>query len=178
MKAFKTIHAFLLFSLLVTGFCLTACNNTEDGSYVAPITLSEKINGKWVLNSIKQVDEIAAKNIDLSGQLNFMSFNIDLQADAENIPTTFSVTGNAPALLPASGNWEMEHSFTNSNGTPARIFLYNGTDKSQKAAVLTVTATPGTNRVLEFKLTRKQGGKAFVSYIYNLVPVTANSKED
>lgn len=174
MKAFKTIHAFLLFSLLVTGLCFTACNNTEDGSYVTPITLSEKINGKWVLNSIKQVDEIAAKNIDLSGQLDFMSFSIDLEADADNNPTSFSVTGNAPALLPASGNWEMEHPFTNSDGKPARIFLYGGTDKSQKAAVLTVTATPGTNRVLEFKLTRKQGGKAFVSYIYNLVPATAN----
>ncbi|GKH15576.1 DUF5004 domain-containing protein [Bacteroides uniformis] len=174
MKTFKTIHVFLLFSLIVAGFCFTACNNTEDGSYVPPITLSEKINGKWVLNSIKQVDEIAAKDIDLSGQLNFMSFSIDLQADTDNNPTTFSVIGNAPALLPASGNWEMEHFFTNSDGKPARIFLYGDADKSQKTAVLTVTATPGTNRVLEFKLTRKQQGQAFVSYIYNLVPATAN----
>lgn len=174
MKAFKIIHAFLLFSLLVTGLCFSACNNTEDGAYVIPITLSEKINGKWILNSIKQVDEIAAKNIDLSGQLDFMSFSIDLQVDADNNPTTFSVMGNAPALLPTSGNWEMEHSFTNSDGTPARIFLYRDADKSQKAVVLTVTATPGTNQVLEFKLTRKQKGQAFVSYIYNLVPATAN----
>lgn len=174
MKAFKTIHAFLLFSLLVSRLCFTACNGTEDGSYVAPITLSEKINGQWVLSSIKQVDEIASKDIELTGQLDFMSFGIDLQADAENNPTTFSVTGNAPALLPASGNWEMEHPFTNSDGTPARIFLYSGADKSQKAAVLTVTATPGANRILEFKLTRKQKGQAFVSYIYNLVPATAN----
>lgn len=174
MKAFKTIHAFLLFSLLVIGLCFIACNNTEDGSYVTPITLSEKINGKWVLNSIKQVDEIAAKDIDLSGQLNFMSFSIELEVDADNNPTTFCVSGNAPALLPASGNWEMEHPFTNSGGKPIRIFLYSGTDKSQQSAVLTVTAIPGTNRVLEFKLTRKQKGQAFVSYIYNLVPVTTN----
>lgn len=174
MKAFKTIHAFLLSSLLVTGLCFAACNNIEDGSYVTPITLSEKINGKWVLNSIKQVDEIAAKNIDLSGQLNFMSFSIEFEADADNNPTTFSVIGNAPALLPISGNWEMEHPFTNSDGKPARIFLYSDAYKSPKAAVLTVTATPGINRVLEFKLTRKQKGQAFVSYIYNLVPATAN----
>lgn len=168
------IHAFLLFSLLVTGFCFSACNDTEDGSHVAPVTLSEKINGTWVLSSIKQVDEIATKDIDLSGQLDFMSFSIDLQADAENNPTNFNVTGNAPALLPASGSWEMERPFTNSDGTPARIFLYDGADKSKKAALLTVTSVPGANRVLEFKLTRKQKGKAFVSYIYNLVPATAN----
>ncbi len=173
MKAFKTIHAFLLFSVLAAGLCLTACNDTEDGSYVAPITLSEKINGKWVLSSMKQVDEIAALSIDLSGKLDFMSFSIDLQADEANNPTTFTVTGNAPALLPASGSWDMENSFTNSDGSPARIFLYSGNDKSQKIAALTVTATPGASRVLEFKLTRKQKGQAFVSYVYNLVPATA-----
>lgn len=175
MKAFKTtVHAFLLSSLFTAGLCLTACNDTEDGSYVTPITLGEKINGKWMLSSIKQVDETTSKDIDLSGQLDFMSFSIDLQADEANRPTTFSVSGNAPALLPASGSWDMEYPFTSSEGTPARIFLYNGNDKTQRAAVLTVTAVPGANRILEFKLTRKQKGKAFVSYIYNLVPVTVN----
>lgn len=174
MKAFKKIYAFLLFSMFATGiFINTACSDTEDGSYVAPITLSEKINGQWVLNSIKQVDETAAKDIDLSGQLDFSSFSIDLQADADNSPTTFSVAGNAPSLLPASGTWAMENKFTNSDGSPARIFLYTDAGKSQKAAVLTVTGTPGTNRVLEFKLTRKHNGQAFVSYVYNLVPATA-----
>lgn len=174
MKAFKRIHAFLLFSLFVTGLFLnTGCNQTEDGSYVAPITLPEKIHGDWVLNSIKQVDEITSTDIDLTGQLSFMSFSISLDADAENNPTTFSVSGNAPALLPASGSWDMENKFTNSDGTPARIFLYADAGKSQKSAVLTVTTTPGNNRVLEFKLTRKQNGQAFVSYVYNLVPATA-----
>ncbi|MBQ8673520.1 MAG: DUF5004 domain-containing protein [Bacteroides sp.] len=172
MKALKAIHVFLLFSLLVGGACLTGCYNTEDGSFVEPITLSEKINGKWVLSSIKQVDELQATDVDLTGQLEFMSFGIDLLADDANQPTTFSVNGNAPALLPASGTWEMENKFTNSDGTPARIFLYADAAKSQKVGVLTVTATPGSNRVLEFKMTRKQNGNAFVSYVYNLVPAT------
>lgn len=173
MKALKRIHAFLLFSMFCTGLLFTSCTETEDGSYVAPITLSEKINGTWMLNSIKQVDEISSSDIDLSGQFQFLSFGIELQADADNQPTTFSVTGNAPAILPLSGTWEMEHNFTNSNGNPARIFLYTDASKTNKAAILNVSAVPGANRVLEFKLTRKQKGQAFVSYVYNLIPATA-----
>lgn len=173
MKALKKIHALLLFSLFSTGAILTSCSDTEDGSYVAPITLSEKINGNWMLNSIKQVDEIASSDIDLSGQFQFMSFNINLEVDAENTPTTFSIGGNAPAILPVSGSWDMEHDFTSSNGTPARIFLYSDASKTNKVATLTVNSVPGANRVLEFKLTKKQKGQAFVSYVYNLIPANA-----
>lgn len=172
MRALKKIHALLLFSLVSTGVSLTSCSDTEDGSFVAPITLSEKINGNWVLNSLVQTDEISTTNLDLTGQFNFLSFGINLQADENNNPISFSVSGNAPALLPVSGTWEMEHNFTNTNGTPARIFLYADDNKSQKAATLTVNSVPGNSRVLEFKLTRKQKGQAFVSYVYNLVPAT------
>ncbi len=170
MKALKSSCALLLLSLIIlTGF--TACNDTDDGSYVPPITLGEKIQGKWVLKSLKQVDEIAGQALDLTGQFEFTSFTIDLKADAANNPTTFSVEGNAPAILPASGSWGMGYPYTNADGTASKIILYSDAAQSKKVAELTVTALPGASKVLEFKLTRKVKGQAFVSYVYNLVPV-------
>jgi len=59
----------------------------------------------------------------------------------------------------------LENPFVNSDGSSAKILL------NDKIA-LTVTAVPGAQKVLEFKLTRKSGGKAYVSYIYNLIPVS------
>lgn len=152
---------------------LGGCNDTDDGSYVPPITLSEKIHGEWTLNSMIQVDELAQTNIDLSGKLNFFSFGILLDADADNQPTSYTITGNAPELLPISGYWDMANKFTNSDGTASKIYLYSDAAKQNKIATLTVNSVPGINRVLEFKLTRKQNGVAFVSYIYNLIPVNA-----
>lgn len=171
MKALKPLYALLLMSL-ICGTCFTACNDTEDGNYVAPITLGEKIQGKWALNSIRQVDETTGQALDLSGKFSFMSFSINLKADADNTPTTFSVEGNAPALLPSAGSWSMEYPFTNADGTPGKILLSSGTAQAGKAVELTLTATPGANRALEFKMTRKVKGQPFVSYVYNLVPVT------
>ncbi len=171
MKALKSSCALLLLSVMIfAGF--TSCNDTDDGSYVPPITLGEKIHGKWVLKSLKQVDEIAGQAMDLTGQFDFASFSIDLKADAENNPTTFSIEGNAPAILPINGSWAMGYPFTNADGTASKIILYSDAALSNKVAELTVTATPGASRVLEFKLTRKVKGQAFVSYVYNLVPVT------
>lgn len=164
MKALKPLYALLLLSLMLGA---TACNNTDDGSYVAPITLGEKIHGQWILNSIQQVDEATGKSIDLSGKFTFMTFGINLQADENNVPTSFTVEGTAPALLPTSGSWAMGNEFTNADGTPSTILLNPG----DNAVVLTVTAAPGTNRTLSFKMTRKTKGLPFVSYVYNLVPI-------
>lgn len=171
MKALKSLYALLLLSLM-TGAFFTACNDTDDGSYVAPITLGEKIQGKWTLKSIRQVDETNGQALDLTGKFNFTSFTIDLKVDANNVPTSFNIEGSAPALLPTTGTWNMEKPFTNADGTASKILLYSDASQSKKAGELTVTATPGANRVLEFKMTRKVKGQPFVSYVYNLVPVT------
>ena len=56
MKALKPLYALLLLSLM-TGTLFTACNDTEDGSYVEPITLYEKLQGTWSLRTLQQVDE-------------------------------------------------------------------------------------------------------------------------
>ena len=61
----------LLFAAVATSFCFTACDDTEDGSYVPPITLGEKIAGQWQLSSITQIDESNAKTMDLTGQFDF-----------------------------------------------------------------------------------------------------------
>ena len=54
-----------LTSALVVSFTslLSSCNVTEDGSYVAPISINEKINVKWSLQSLEQTDEITMKKM-------------------------------------------------------------------------------------------------------------------
>lgn len=161
--------------LLFSGLCalalmacsagLLSCNDTDDGSYVAPITQYEKVGGQWLLNSITQVDETNQKTMDLTSNFDFDSFAITLNTDDKGQPTTFQVDGTAPALLPTSGTWKLANPFVNADGSSAVIIL---NDKVN----LTVTSMPGSQKVMEFKLTRKQNGKAFVSYVYNLSPVT------
>lgn len=143
---------------------LTSCDDTDDGSYVPPITQYEKVAGKWVLNSISQVDELNGKEMALTDQFDFDSFVINFSTDEQGNPTSFQVEGNAPALLPVSGTWKLENPFVNSDGTAAKILLNDKTG-------LTVTAVPGAQKVLEFKFTRTSNGQAFVSYKYNLMPV-------
>jgi hypothetical protein len=168
MKTNKTSKVLLLLLLIVTGSTFTSCNDTDDGSYVAPITLYEKIGGKWVLSSINQVDETSNKSMALTSLFDFGTFVINLNTDDANQPSTFTIDGKAPSILPVSGTWKMGNPFVNSDGISAKILLCG----SDKTYTLTVTNVPGSEKVLEFKLTRKANGKAFVSYVYNLIPVT------
>lgn len=172
MKALKSLYALLILSLL-TPTCFTACNNTDDGSYVSPITLGEKIQGEWMLKSVTQVDEISGESILLTDQFDFASFTINLKTDDENNPTTFNVEGSAPTIIPVTGSWDMGYPYTNADGTASKIILYSDESHSNKVTELTVTSVPGANKVLEFKLTRKTKGQAFVSYVYNLESITA-----
>lgn len=153
----------LLISIVSLGF--SACNDTDDGSYTEPISQYEKIGGQWLLNSVTQVDETTGKTMTLTSEFDFDTFVINLNKDEKNQPTTFTVDGTAPQLLPQSGTWRLENPYVNSDGSSAKIIL---NDKVQ----LTVTAVPGAAQTLEFKLTRKVNGKPFVSYIYNLIPIT------
>ncbi len=164
MKTTKTINLLVLLCFFaVSTMTFTSCAETEDGSFVNPITLNEKITGQWVLNSITQVDETNNKTMPLTGLFNFDSFAIHLNVDGDNNPTTFTVDGTAPALLPTTGNWKLDYPFVKSDGGATGILLNNNVK-------LTVTAVPGSQQTLAFKLTRNQAGKPFVSYVYNLVP--------
>lgn len=149
-------------SLVSVGLLLLcSCANTDDGDYVSPITQYEKIGGSWLLNSVTQTDETTTNTMALTDVFDFDTFGINLNTDENNNPTTFEVTGNAPTILPTSGTWKLANPFVNSDGSSAQIVLNGKTN-------LTVTAVPGTSKTLEFKLTRKSGGVAFVSYTYNL----------
>lgn len=156
----------LLLAMMVTGLCFTACDDTDDGSYVPPITLGEKIAGEWQLSTITQIDESDAKTMDLTGQFDFATLGLSLNEDG-----TFAVSGSAPAFIPQSGTWRMANDFVSSDGTAAQIIMNDN-------VFLTVTAVPtGGTSHLKFKLTRKAKGIAFVSYEYDLVKVNNEPTE-
>lgn len=157
----------LLFAAVATSFCFTACDDTEDGSYVPPITLGEKIAGQWQLSSITQIDESNAKTMDLTEQFDFATLGLSLNGDG-----TYTVSGSAPAFIPASGTWRMANDFVNSDGTAAQIIMNDN-------LFLTVTGVPtGGTSHLKFKLTRKAKGIAFVSYEYDLIKVSNDQTEE
>lgn len=139
-----------------------SCVDVDDGSYVDPIRLTEKIGGSWILNSITQTDETTGNEMTLTNLLDFDTFSLDLSEGGQ-----FSVVGNAPKLLPVSGTWELDNDFVKSTGEATQLVLKG--DKG--TARLTVTATPGASPELGFQLTRKQNGAAFVSYKYQLTAI-------
>jgi hypothetical protein len=162
MRTKEFIKSLLLLTALVPMMLFTSCATTDDGDYVAPIQLTEKIGGNWVLNTIVQTDETNATELALTSLLGFDTFNLNLSEGGQ-----FSVSGNAPKLLPTSGTWELDNNFVKSTGDAIQLILKG----SEGIATLTVTTTPGAKPELGFQLTRKQGGHAFVSYKYSLVSV-------
>lgn len=167
----------ILVAFIVTVGIFSACTDTNDGTYVAPISISEKIHGTWAAISVKQTDEIAKTagqtptDLGLSRQFNFTSFHVLFNTDDKNNPTSYSISGDAPALIPASGYWNMPNLFINTDATPNEIYLYADAAKTQKTATLTLASVPGLLDVFEFKLTRRSNGVAFVSYTYRLCKV-------
>lgn len=162
----------LMPTLMVAGSgFLFSCNTVEDGSYVAPLTQYEKISGRWIINSVTQTDEVENKKMTLTNLFDFDTFGIQLNVDADNKPTSYSIEGNAPALIPTSGTWSMGNAFVNTDGSAPLIILNNN-------VYLTVTGVPGSKRELEYKLTRTQNGKPFVSYTYNLTTVEGTTSNE
>lgn len=153
------------------------CVDTNDGNYVAPISISEKIQGTWAAISVKQTDEIAKTagqtptDLGLSRQFNFTSFKVVFSTDANNNPTSYAINGDAPALIPTAGFWSMPNLFINTDATPNEIYLYSDAAKTQKIGTLTLGSVPGLLDVFEFKLTRRSNGVPFVSYTYRLCKV-------
>jgi hypothetical protein len=179
MKTFKYFYTLLLVVLLLP---FTACESTDDGSYVAPITVYEKINGDWKITSLKQVDEIAKSNsqspseMTLTGQFDFSTFSISLDVDADKEPTTYKVGGSAPQFFPSEGYWALDYSFHNTDGSPNIINLFSDAAKTTAIGELYVTSIPGSNRTMELRFTRKSKGVAFVSYVYQLSPLNESNE--
>lgn len=62
-----------LFYLLIAWSAL-GCNDMDDGPFVEPITLYEKVNGNWSLESLKMIDEVAKANAESPSEQNISSF--------------------------------------------------------------------------------------------------------
>ena len=169
----KKIEKFLLLSLLPLLFI--TCEKTDDGSYVAPLTVYEKLAGTWYLGGLKLVDEIAKANsitpdeVELKSEFSFNTFNITFNVDADSLPTTFEVNGSAPELFLGEGYWELDSPFPHTDGTSVEIYLYTDEARTQLADKLSITALPGARPELEFTLTRMSAGAPYASYVYKLV---------
>ncbi len=155
-------------------FFAISCDNTEDGSYVDPITLYEKVNGNWALTNLKMVDEVAKANKiepneeNLSTYFNYEDFKIKFNVDEKNNPTSYEVTGNVPPLFAAKGYWALSSDFQPTNNGANKIYLYSDAQKTQKTDELRLISVPGKNEEMQIQLTRTSGGVDFVSYIFKL----------
>lgn len=162
---------------LVSAFVLlqqSGCNKINDGTFVEPITLYEKVKGTWKLDDIVQVDHTAKTGnikpdeLNLYNEFEFPSFNIKLNVDEKNTPTSYEVLGNAPELFPNKGFWDLDVSFVQANGGSPQLRLYTDANKSALVGKLTIAALPGNTPKMEFTLTQFSDGVAFVSYQYKL----------
>lgn len=161
---------------LAVMMCLFAigCDNTDDGSYVAPITIYEKVNGNWGLTNLKMVDEAAKANAiqpneeNLSTYFNYEDFKIKFSVDEKGNPTSYEVAGDVPPLFAPKGYWKLSSDFQQTNATAVRVYLYSDAAKTQKTDELRVTSVPGNNKEMELQLVRTSGGTPFVSYVFKL----------
>lgn len=163
----KTVNANKIWSMaialmLVVGGLCSSCDDTDDGSFTEPIKLTEKIVGKWQINSIIQKDELTDTELDITSELDFASFVLNLDANGH-----FEISGNAPQLLPTSGQWLLDSDFVKPTGDAPVLILSSG----NKTTSLIVNNMPGAKEELSFSLIRKCKGIPFVSYNYKLVAI-------
>jgi hypothetical protein len=162
---------------VVMSLSAIGCDNTDDGSYVDPITIYEKVNGNWALTNLKMVDEFAKANAvepneeNLSTYFNYEDFKINFSVDDQNRPTSYEVKGNVPPLFAPKGYWELSSDFQQTNASAVKIFLYSDAQKTQKTDELRVISIPGKNEEMQLQLLRSSGGSAFVSYVFKLSAV-------
>lgn len=153
---------------------LSACKKLDDGGYVKPITLYEKIGGTWTLTDVKQIDETAKiaglkpDEMSLYNQFDFKTLQIVLDTDDDGSPTTYQVTGNAPVLFEDNGFWELENPFPLADGSAPVIRLFRDAERSILTGKLQVVGVPGASPQMELKFTRSQAGIPYVSYLYQL----------
>ena len=166
--------SYYLLALLICFFAIS-CDTTEDGSYVDPITIYEKVDGNWGLTNLKMVDDFAKANKiepneeNLSTYFNYEDFKIKFNVDEKNKPTSYEVTGNVPPLFAPKEYWQLSSDFQPTNqGNHVKIYLYSDAQKTQKTDELRVSSIPGKNGEMEIILTRSSGGTPFVSYVFKL----------
>lgn len=180
--------------LLLIAIPFAACDPvTEDGSFVEPITLYEKIGGTWTLGDMVMIDENADNgwltNLDgsptqskeaaskpemsINGALGYDQFVMKLNVDGSNQPTTYSVETTAKvSYIPHEGYWELSDTFTNPTGSSPVVYIYSDAAKTNQVASFTVTSVPGASTTMELKFVRNIAGKPHTSYVYKLSKTT------
>ncbi|WP_194765651.1 DUF5004 domain-containing protein [Tamlana sp. I1] len=168
MKSIKVL-VFVFFGLLALG-----CNKSDDGSYVEPITIYEKMQGNWSLLNLKMVDQFAKANaIEPSEQNLSTLFNYDVctmafNVDANMEPTSYEISGNVPPIFQLKGYWGLSNAFQQANSGAIQIHLYSDAEKSKITDSLLLTSVPGSNEEMEVQLVRTSGGTPFISYVFSL----------
>lgn len=162
--------------LVVVFFGLLAfsCDKSDDGSYVEPITIYEKMQGNWNLMNLRMVDRFAKTNAiepseqNLSALFNYDTFQIVFNVDEHMQPTSYQVLGTVPPIFQLSGYWALNTSFQPTNSEAIQIQLYSDAKQTIKTDMLLLTSVPGSNEKMEVQLVRTSGGTAFVSYVFSL----------
>jgi hypothetical protein len=155
-------------------FFALGCENYNDGSYVEPITLYEKVKGDWGLTNLKMVDESAKANAiepheeNLSTFFNYEDFKIRFSVDEKNNPTSYEVMGSVPELFAPKGYWALSSNFQQTDAAAVKIYLYSDAQKTLKTDELRLTSVPGSNDEMEFQLVHSSGGSPFVTYVFKL----------
>lgn len=164
----------IIICLAIINFLALGCTELDDGNYVEPITIYEKINGDWGLMNLKMVDEYAKANAiepneqNLSTLFNYDGFKIRFSVDEKMQPSTYEVLGDVPPLFEPKGYWELSSAFQQTTGSAVRIYLYSDAAKTLLTDELRLTSVPGSNREMEIQLVRVSGGTAFISYVFKL----------
>jgi len=170
----KKANVYLLFLLLA--FQFAGCYKTDDGAYVEPITIYEKIHGVWNLSSLKYVDEYAKSNNiepnedNLTNWFNYKDFQLTLNVDESNQPVDYSVAGDVPELIPSTGYWKLSSAFPTTNMQPVLINLYADAAKTDLTGQLHLISIPGVSTNMEVQLVRSSNNVAFASYMFKLFP--------
>ena len=109
------------FTLLITGFLfLQACMPPKYPELEKTLTLRvAELGGTWKASKVTQYDQVAIDNaypvsvqsMDITNAYTFSQYTITFNLDAQNRPTTYSVTtGTAPNFLAlTAGNWSVDH---------------------------------------------------------------------
>tara|TARA_R110002049_G_scaffold207188_1_gene377640 strand:+ start:13574 stop:14092 length:519 start_codon:yes stop_codon:yes gene_type:complete len=160
--------------IVFVGLLALGCNQSDDGSYVEPITVYEKIQGNWNLMNLRMVDQFAKANAiepseqNLSALFNYHVFQMAFNVDAQMQPTSYQVSGNVPPIIQLNGYWDLNTSFQPTNSGAIQIHLYSDAQKTNRTDTLLLTSVPGSNEEMEVQLVRSSGGTPFVSYVFNL----------
>lgn len=164
----------IICGLALIGLLAAGCSESDDGHYVDPISLYEKLDGEWGLMNLKMVDEAAKAGAiepseqNLSTMFNYDTFTIRFNVDEKMKPTTYEVLGDVPPLFAPSGYWRLSSDFQQTNSQTTKIYLYSDAGKTVKTDELRLNSVPGSNGEMELQLVRSSGGTPYVSYIFKL----------